>query len=183
MEKFNKKTGEIIEPTRELGKERVIYTKRPNGRLRIQHDFSDCPSMAEQHTAHLSNINYLIQKYKPDELAAYMAARNQYRKEIIGHDFSQEPDLQSAKNVVLKSRQNFEALPEEIRKNFKNHLEYLKFIDNPYNVEKAIQLGFLTKKQVDDTKIEPDDKAPTTNDDVGGGHSKSKKSASKSDPE
>lgn len=129
--------------------------KRPNGSVRIQQDFSHCPSMAEQHTAHLTNINYLIKKYKPDELAAYIAARNQHRREILGHDFSKELNLQEAQNVVYQSRQAFEALPEEIRRNFRNHVEFIKFIDNPANVDKMIQLGILTKKQIDEVKIEP----------------------------
>lgn len=70
----------------------IVRTTRPDGSIREQQDFEFCPSMAEQHTAHLTDINYLIEKYKPDELAAYLAARTQYRQEIVGHDFSQEPD-------------------------------------------------------------------------------------------
>lgn len=133
----------------------VIYkeTVRPNGTLRIQQDFSNCPTMAEQHTAHLTNINYLIQKYKPDELAAYMAARSQYKREILGHDFSKEPELADAMNVVVKSKREFNALPDDIKKHFANHLEFLKFIDNPANEEKMIKLGLLTPKQIDKIKI------------------------------
>jgi len=132
----------------------IKVSKRPNGSIRIQQDFSHCPTMAEQHTAHLTNINYLIERYKPDELAAYIAARNQYRREIIGHDFSAELDLQSAKNTVLRSRKEFEKLPDSVRKQFANHLEFIKFIDNPANVEKMLELGILTKKQIDGVKIE-----------------------------
>ena len=142
----------------------IIYirTRRPDGSLRIQQDFEFCPTMAEQHTAHLSDINYLMKKYKPDELAAYIAARSQYRQEIVGHDFASEPSLQEAKNVVYQSRQRFEALPEEIRTQFKNHLEFLKFIDNPANAEKMVKLGLLKKKQIDEIKIEPTGEKPPT---------------------
>lgn len=129
----------------------VIYveTLRENGTRRIQQDFSACPTLAEQHTAHLTDINYLIEKYTPDELAAYMAARSQYRTEILGHDFSQEPNLQEARNIILRSRQEFQALPEEVRSSFRNHLEFLKFIDNPANAEKMVKLGILSPKQVE----------------------------------
>lgn len=130
------------------------YTKRPNGTLRIQTDYEFCPTLAEQHTAHLTDINYLMKKYKPDELAAYIAARTAHRTEILGHDFSQEPSLQDAKNVVYQSRKAFEELPEEIRGQFKNHLEFLKFIDNPKNEEKLIKLGLVKKKELDAIKIE-----------------------------
>lgn len=127
----------------------VTETIRPDGSRRIQQGFDFCPSLAEQHTAHLTNINYLMEKYKPDELAAYLAARSAYRTEVLGHDFSAEPDLQTAMNVVLRSRQEFEALDEGIRGHFRNHLEFLKFIDNPANAEKMIKLGLLKPKQVE----------------------------------
>lgn len=132
-------------------------TVRPNGTVRIQQDFSNCPTMAEQHTAHLTNLNYLISKYKPDELAAYMAARESYRREIIGHDFSQEESLQDSKNHVYVLRTMFEELPDKIKTNFKNAVEFYKFIDNPANQEKMIELGLLSKKEV--TKLTTD---PTT---------------------
>lgn len=166
MEKFNKETGEI--QTGELLNRVIIKTsKRKNGSLRIQQDFSNCPTMAEQHTAHLTNINYLMKKYKPDELAAYIAARNAHRQEIIGHDFSKEPSLQEAKNVVYQSRQAFEELPEDIRKHFPNHLEFLKFIDNPKNVDKMLAMGILKKSQIEkiqipDGNVKTDITQPTT---------------------
>lgn len=137
-----------------------ITKKRPNGTLRIQQDFSHCPTLTEQHTAHLTDLNYLIAKYKPDELAAYIAARNQHRIEILGHDFSQELNLQEASNVVYRSRKAFEELPEEIKSHFRNHVEFIKFIDNPKNVEKMIEMGLLTKTQIDQIKIEKETENP-----------------------
>lgn len=131
----------------------IKTTVRPNGTLRIQQDFSNCPTMAEQHTAHLTNLNYLIAKYKPDELAAYMAAREVHRREILGHDFSVEPSLQEAKNIIYKSRKEFDELPEDVKSQFKNHVEFLKFIDNPANAEKMLKLGILTQKQIDNIQI------------------------------
>ncbi len=136
----------------------IKVTIRPDGSRREQQDFSACPTLAEQHTAHLTDLNYLISKYKPDELAAYIAARNVHRREILGHDFSQELSMQEAQNVVYRSRQAFEDLPEDIKSKFKNHVEFIKFIDNPANVDKMIQLGILTKDQIDAVKIE---KEPT----------------------
>jgi len=126
----------------------IKKTLRPNGTLREQQDFSFCPTLAEQHTAHLTDLNYLIAKYKPDELAAYIAARSEARREIIGHDFSQEPSLQEAKNVIYKSKSEFDALPDELRNSFKNHLEFLKFVDNPNNADQLLKLGLITKKQI-----------------------------------
>lgn len=153
-EKIDLKTGEVTTVGADkLNK--VIYkeTRRPDGSLRIQQDFSNCPTMAEQHTAHLSDINYLMDRYKPDELAAYLAGRQHYRQEILGHDFSQEPDLQEAKNIIYQSRQEFEKLDDRIKHQFKNHLEFLKFIDNPANAQKMLDLGILTQRQIDNIII------------------------------
>lgn len=134
---------------------KVIESKRPDGSVRVQFDFSDCVTMAEQHTAHLSDINYLMSKYKPDDLRAYLDARASYRKEILGVDFSMEPSLQEAKNRVVRLRQAYESLDPSITNQFKNHIEFLKFIDNPENQEKMVRMGLLTKKQIDEVKADP----------------------------
>lgn len=130
----------------------IIYVEklRTNNTLRIQQDFEFCPTLAEQHTAHLSDLNYLIKTYKPDELAAYIAAKNSHKQEILGHDFSQEPSFQDAKNRVYNLKKSFENLDPEIRDQFKNHVEFLKFIDNPANAEKMLKLGLMTKKEIAD---------------------------------
>lgn len=128
----------------------VIITEsiRSNGTLRIQQGFDFCPTLTEQHTAHLTDLNYLIERYKPDELAAYIAAKMSVRPEIIGHDFSQEPELTQAKNIVYQMKTAFDNLPDDVKMNFKNHVEFLKFIDNPANQEKMLKLGLMTKKEI-----------------------------------
>lgn len=140
-----------------------IVTIRPDGSRRIQWSYENCPTLTEQHTAHLTDINYLMERYQPDELAAYISARSQYRQEIIGHDFSREPDLQGAKNIVYQSRKAFEALPDDLKSHFKNHVEFLKFIDNPQNCEKMIKLGLLKEAQLEKLKI-PDETAVVVKD-------------------
>lgn len=154
----------------ELNKVIVHETRRPNGTIRRQLDFTNCPTMAEQHTAHLTNVNYLMEKYKPDELAAYLAARMAHRQEIMGHDFSNEPELQDARTTIYNMRKAFDELPEDIKYQFKNHVEFLKFIDNPANQEKMIKLGLLTKTEIKDlTQEAPLADSTTTSDtkDVG----------------
>jgi len=167
MKNVNKKTGEIDEPmySGKLNEVITVTTMRPNGTLRIQQDFRNCPTMTEQHTAHLTNLNYLIEKFKPDELAAYVAARDSYRQEIVGHDFAAEPDLQGAKNALYKMKRNYNNLPEEIKTQFKNHVEFLKFIDNPANQEKMIKLGLLKPEEIKDL-TDPKSDLPTLNENL-----------------
>lgn len=148
---MNKETGEIP-MSGKLNELIIIKTRRPDGSLRIQKDFSNCPSMTEQHSGHLTDINWLMANYQPDQLAAYLAERNSRRREILGHDFSVEPSLQQAKNIVLKLKKDFEALPDEVKENFNDHVEFLKFIDNPANAEKMIKLGLMTPKQIQNVK-------------------------------
>lgn len=155
-----KKQQEVVEELGKLGQV-IIRTKiRENGTLRRQQDFSNCPTLCEQHTAHLTDLNYLIKRYKPDELAAYMAARDTYRQEIIGHDFSKEPNFQEGMNHVYQLKKSYSELPEEIRSQFKNHVEFLKFIDNPANQEKMIKLKIFSEDQI--KKLTSDPAAPPT---------------------
>lgn len=151
-EAINFSTGEVI--LKQLLNVPIVHERFENNRRRISFDYSNCPTMAEQHTAHLTDINYLMEKYAPDELAAYLAARSSHRQEILGHDFSQEPSLQDSMNVVVQSRKAFDELPDDVKMHFKNHVEFLKFIDNPENTEKMIKLGILTKKEIEKIKIE-----------------------------
>lgn len=163
MEHVNKKTGEITDGHK-LGEIVVIKTKRKNGTTRIVYDYQNCPTMTEQHNAHETDLNYLVKKFQPDELAAYIAARNTNRVPIEGHDFSKEPSLQAAKNKILEMQQNYEKLPDEVRKQFPKLVEFLKFLDSEKNVEKLIKFGLLTAdevKQFRDSKKTPTP-APTT---------------------
>lgn len=160
---LNKKTGEILNvKDSAFGKRIVHITTRENGSRRVSFDYSNCPSMCEQHTVKSTNINYLIEKFQPDELAAYIAAKNSHRAEVVGHDFSQEPNLQEAKNKVLEMRQAFEQLPKHIRDQFNNnHVQFLKFLDNEKNCDKLIELGLLTPEEIKTIKGEKKEPTPT----------------------
>lgn len=159
MTKRQKHEDEVVEDQSHLfGKVIITETRRPDGTLKVSEDYSYCPSMAEQHNAHLTDINWLISKYRPDELAAYIAAKNASRVEIKGHDFSKEPDLQTGMNETYRLRQAFKNLPDDIKVQFQNHVEFLKFIDNPLNQQKMVKMGLLTKKQIAEVATE----VPTT---------------------
>lgn len=126
----------------------MIVEKRKDGTTSMSPDYRFCPSLTEQHSAHLTDINYLMSKYQPDELSAYIQARNQYRTEILGYDFSSEPNLQEAMNTKLKLQQAYDKLDPDIKIHFKNHVEFLKYIENPQNKEKLIKIGLLKEKEI-----------------------------------
>lgn len=132
-----------------LNKMQVEWTERENGTLRIQFSYDNCPTLTEQHTARDTDLNYLMSKYRPDELATYIAARTAHKREIMGHDFADEPSLQDAMNQVYSMKQEFMNLPEEIRKQFPNHVEFLRFIDNKANQDKMVEMGLLKPKQIE----------------------------------
>lgn len=163
FEKVDQQTGEITPIGKEaLNKVIIKETLRPNGTVRIQQDFSNCPTLTQQGLGHLTDINYLIEKYKPDELQAYINQRNERRREIVGHDFSQEPSMQDAKNIVYRSSQEFENLDEDIKRQFRSHVEFLKFIDNPANAEKMVKMGILKPEQVENLQSLEPVTTPTT---------------------
>lgn len=146
-ENVDKTTGLISEGT--LGEVIVEhFGKNADGTVQIAQNFENVPTMAEQHAAHMTDVNYLMETFKPDELAQYMAAKSLNRPEILGHDFSREPDMTGAMNQVYSLKQNFENLDEDVKKHFKNHVEFLKFIDNPANQEKMLKLGLMTKREI-----------------------------------
>lgn len=157
--------NEIITKQGKLNEVILHVTNRKNSQnsVRIQQDFEFCPTMSEQHSAHVTDINYLMETMKPDALAAYISQRNIARQEIIGHDFSNEPSLQGAKNITYNLKKSFDDLPQEVRMHFKNHVEFLKFIDNPSNQEKMLKLGLMTKKEIKDNTLPDPIPEPTTN--------------------
>lgn len=118
------------------------------GSVRIQQDFSTCISTTDQHAGHAVDINYLVQRYKPDELSMYLAAKAQQRQKIEGYDFSKEPNLQEAKNEVYRLEQLFEKLPKNIKKEFNGVVDFMKFLDSPVNVDKLVDLKIFTKSEL-----------------------------------
>lgn len=151
-ESINMETGEILEniitdKSGKLGKVIINEFKRPDGSVRITEDYSNCVSMAEQHGS--MTVQELVDRYKPDQLAAYIAARDQARQPIIGHDFSQEPSLQDALNTKYYYQKYFNSLDPKIQAMFKSPLDFLKHVDNPANAEKLIELGIFKKPDIE----------------------------------
>lgn len=146
-----KKVHPKIDPSL-FGQAIVNEYVRENGTVAVEIDYQYCPSLTEQHTAHLTDINYLMETYQPDEVANYILARSQYRREIQNHDFSVEPSLQESMNIAYKLSQDFEQLPDIVKHRFRTPLDYIKFIDNPKNAELMLAMGLLTPQQIQQTQ-------------------------------
>lgn len=140
---IDRDTGELVE--------KMEPGSRP-GRYEIQQCFKDVPSMTDQAGINENNLNHLMQKYKPDELALFLHAKNGHKKPLLDHDFSLEPDLQTAKNIAYAITEDFKNLPLNIQQMFGfKPTEFLAFADNPQN-EKQLEAWGLKK---------PDNPAPT----------------------
>lgn len=123
-----------------------IIGKRPNGSKRIIQWGRHLPSLTEQHHKEVNDINILMSKYTPDEVAQILIAKGMNKQEILGHDFSLEPNLQEAKNQVYNIKKYFNELPDHIKRNFASAKEFLLFCDDKQNIEQLRQWG-LAKKQ------------------------------------
>lgn len=143
MENVDKETGEIMIEPKETAT--IVTFKREDGSVFWGQDFTGCISKTEPHHAKETDINYLVAKYKPDELAAYLIARNP--REPFFHDFSMEPGPQEARDLQYKIKSHFNKLPERLQQFFGTALEYLKFVDNPDNMSALKQLGLSKQNQ------------------------------------
>lgn len=66
------------------------------------------------------------------------------RKALYG-DFSTATDYQEAQDTILRARDQFAALPSNVRDRFKNSpAEFLSFVANPKNLDEMATLGLLS---------------------------------------
>lgn len=142
------KQKEQVEELGKLNELKIIKTIKGK-RTRVQLDFSNCVSRTDVSQAQATDINYLVKRYTPDELTSYITARNMYRQEIKEHDFSKEPNLQQAMNEVVEIKRIYNELDPSLKNQFVNHIEFIKFVNNPQNTEKLLKLGLMTKKEIE----------------------------------
>jgi hypothetical protein len=140
-EKFDTETGEIT-PIDLDPPVKVINKIRPDGTTSVTFDYTGCPSKTEPHHYNETNLDYLVKKYKPDELIAYLQART-FNRNPQFHDFNVEPNLQDAMNIRYKLNKKFQELPTAVQAHFGNVLNYMRFIDNPDNIPALQKMGLL----------------------------------------
>jgi len=129
----------------------VIKTKRPNGSIRIQ-TFNMDPSETINEDPAKSDINQIIKNYSKTGQWPLSS------KQLIYDEEGQIPrvaDLLEASQLVKDASEKFAALPSKIRERFGNSPELLiSFLNSPENLQEAIDLGLLPKRD------EPNDAIP-----------------------
>lgn len=81
-------------------------------------------------------------------------------------DVSEVQDYQSAMNLLVSVQGHFDALPSKIRDRFGNDPEkYLAFINDPNNLDEAVELGLLQKSEPAPIEpVQPSENATQTGD-------------------
>ena len=112
----------------------------------------DCedPSLAQQHFKDECDINNILRQFNITGLLPETPLSPRYG------DFTGINDYQSALNAVIAAEDGFMTLPADIRASFGNDPEQLiNFLDNPENKDKAIALGLVDGKLIEnEQKIE-----------------------------
>lgn len=100
------------------------------------------PSRTQKQFLEESDINNIMKRFKNTGVLPGMIRSNpQYG------DFSDPVDYQEACNIVIRSREQFEALGSRVRERFGNDPEkFLKFVADPSNAEEMVRLGLAVKR-------------------------------------
>jgi len=116
----------------------------------------DCSgkTKTQQHFREEANINTIMSRYKKTGILVDPVKAAHARKALYG-DFT-GIDFHAAQNVVAQGMQAFSQLPALIRKRFDNDAgKLIEFLQNPDNVDEAVRLGIVEKREVKPTEITP----------------------------
>lgn len=95
----------------------------------------------EQHHKNECDVNRIIKKYDKTGVIHHVSKFEAEFGDATG------PDFKSAMDLVVRSQANFDQLPSNIRKRFKNSAgELLAFMDDASNREEAIELGLIDRR-------------------------------------
>lgn len=100
--------------------------------------FLGSPSMAKQSFAAEADINTITRRYLQTGVLPSGARKPSYG------DFSGSQDYLDLQNRLASARQDFEALPSDLREDFGNRVEnLLEYLADPENRAEAVELGLL----------------------------------------
>lgn len=130
----------VKSPPKELFLRGNKITIRKNGTRRVQRIISS-PSMTEQSHLDEVNINSIMKRARLTGMVPQRAGSPLYG------DFTSASDFHDMQNKVMEAHDSFRRLPAVIRNQFNNDPgELIAYLDNPENLEGAIELGLVDPK-------------------------------------
>lgn len=110
---------------------------------------NDEPSMTQQHFEHECNINNIMCRYMktgilPDPLSSSSPTYA---------DVSDFPSFEEAQNKLCRVKECFEGLPSEQRRQFGDNVNnFVQFMSDTNNLEKAHQMGIIDLSVIEEFK-------------------------------
>lgn len=95
------------------------------------------------------DVNLLMARYQKSGVVTH---RNNWEPQ---YDDATGVDFQVAMNLVISSREMFQELPSQVRKEFDNDpAKFMDFVNNPENGEKMVEMGLANPKPEPEPPIE-----------------------------
>lgn len=96
------------------------------------------PTLTQQHNANDTNINSIMARARK----THQMPPAKHDAQALYGDFSEVSDYHTAINHIKNAEAQFLQLPAEIRKKFENNPQnFLNYMENPDNLEEAVELG------------------------------------------
>jgi len=111
-----------------------------NGRYRSAKVFT-APSLTKQAHKEEADINSILKKYTVTGTVPINQRPATYM------DISNIKSYEESFNIVEQAKESYMSLPIEVRKKFKNPLEFINFVQNPQNEKALIEMGLTNKKE------------------------------------
>ena len=95
-------------------------------------------SLTQQNAKDECDVNFIIRKYHKTGLITHARDVAATYADFDAFDFH------SAMNIIAEAQASFDDLPANVRKDFHNSpAEFMDFLNNPANRDKAIEYGFI----------------------------------------
>ncbi len=143
IETINPETGEITSG-------RPIRNGNPWTRVRVAKHFTG-PSLAKQSFASECDINNIMRKYQKTGLIEHLNTHQGDYGNFIGFE-----DYHQSLNQILEAQESFASIPSSVRRQFNNDPEvFLKFAQNPENLDQMIEMGLAPPRPSEARTTEP----------------------------
>lgn len=121
----------------------TIFQTRFNNKIKQQIEFNE-DSLTEQNHYYDSLTTTIINKHKQVGIDLFRSQIDINQDGVL--DFTQATDFHDYQNKIAQAQSSFESLPAILRKRFGNNsMNMLKFLQDPKNLNEAIELGLVNK--------------------------------------